>query len=59
MFLERKSSNGNGKVLWCGENGIIASVQKMERAREGVAILLNHVWHRAVIEFGCVSSRIL
>ena len=30
----------------------------MERAREGVAILLN-VWHSAVIDFGCVSSRIL
>ena len=31
----------------------------MQRAREGVAILLNDVWHSAVIDFGCVSSRIL
>ena len=31
----------------------------MERAREGVAILLNDAWHSAVIDFGCVSSRIL
>ena len=31
----------------------------MERAREGVAFLLNDVWHSAVIDFGCVSSRIL
>ena len=30
----------------------------MERAREGMAILLNDVWHSAVIDFGCVSSRI-
>ena len=31
----------------------------MERARERVAVLLNDVWHRAVVKFGCVSSRIL
>ena len=31
----------------------------MERAREGVAILLNDVWHSTVVDFGCVSSRIL
>ena len=35
---------------WCPE---------MERAREGLAILLNNVWHNAVKDFGCVSSRIL
>ena len=31
----------------------------MKRARKGVAILLNDVWHSAVIDFGCVSSSIL
>ena len=31
----------------------------MERAREGVAILLNDVWYNAVIDFECVNSRIL
>ena len=31
----------------------------MERDREGVAVLLNDVWHSAVIDFGSVSSRIL
>ena len=31
----------------------------MERAREGVGILLKDVWLSAVIDFGCVSSRIL
>ena len=30
----------------------------MERAREGVAVLLNEVWHTAVLKYGCVSSRI-
>ena len=29
-------------------------VKEMERAREWVAILLNDVWHRVVIDFGCV-----
>ena len=37
----------------------MASVQEIERAKEGVAILLNDVWHNAVTDFGCVSSRIL
>ena len=31
----------------------------MERARDGVVILWNDVWHSALIDFGCVSSRIL
>ena len=32
---------------------------KRERAREEVAILLNNVWHSAVVNFGTVRSRIL
>ena len=44
---------GNGEVSWCGVNGIIAGVQEKERAREGVAILSNDVWHSAVVDFGC------
>ena len=43
------------KVSWCGINGIILDVQEIERAKKGVAILLND----AVIDFGCVSSIIL
>ena len=67
MFSEKESFSclpypetklkGNGKVSWCGVNCIIAGVQEMERARECVAILLNDVWHSAVIDFGCVRSR--
>ena len=34
---------GNREVLWCGVNDIIAVVQKMERAREGVYVLENDV----------------
>ena len=49
----------NGEVSWCGVNGIIAHVQEMKRAREGVAILLKDVWHRAVVDFGCDRPRIL
>ena len=39
-------------------SNIITGVQEMERARKGVAILLNNVWHSSVIDFGCVISRI-
>ena len=50
---------GNGEFSWYRVNGVIGSVQEMERIREGVAILLNNVGHSAVADFGCVSSRIL
>ena len=50
---------GNGEVLWCGVNGIIADVQEMERARKGVAILLNYVWYSIVVDFLYVSFRII
>ena len=57
-LMETKLSR-NGEVSWWGVNGLIAGVQELERAREGVAILLNNVWHSALIYFRCVSSRIL
>ena len=47
---------GNRKVSWWGVNGISAGIQEMERARKGEAILLNDVWHSAVMDFGCFSS---
>ena len=50
---------GKREVSWCEVNGIIVGVQEMERGREGMAVLLNDVWHSAVINFGCVSSIIL
>ena len=53
-FTETKLK-GNGEVSWCGVNSIIAGVQEMERAREGVSVLLNI----AVIDFQCVGSRVL
>ena len=56
-FTEMKLK-GNGEVPWFGINGFIAGVQEMERTMERVAILLNDVWHIAVVVFGCISSRI-
>ena len=46
------------RIIMVWSNGI-TGVQEMERAKEGVAVLLNDMWHSAVIDFGCVSSRIL
>ena len=40
-------------------NGIIAGVQEIERTRGGVTVLMNDKRHTGVIEFECVSSRIL
>ena len=59
LALTETKLKGNGEVSWCGVNGIMAGVQEIERAKEGVAILLNDVWHSAVVDFGCASSRIL
>ena len=47
--------NENGDVSRCGLNGIITGVQEMERAREGLAILLNDLWHSAVIDFDVLA----
>ena len=39
LALIEAKLKGNGEVSWCGVSGIIAGVQEMERAREGVAIM--------------------
>ena len=57
--LTETKLKGNGEVSWCGIIGIITGIQEKERAREGMASLLNDVWHSAVKNFGCVSFRIL
>ena len=59
LALTETKLKGNGGVSWREVNGIIASFQEMERARKGGSILLNDVWHSAVIDFGCIKSRIL
>ena len=43
LALNETKLKGDGKVSWYGVNGIISCIQEMERAREGVAILLNDV----------------
>ena len=55
LALTETKLKGEGEVSWCEVNGIISGVQEME----GVAVLLNDVWHSAVVIFGYVISRIL
>ena len=50
---------GKEEVSWSGVNVIYTSVHEMERAREGLEVLLNNVWHSAVVKSGYVSSRTL
>ena len=59
LALTETKLKGNGVASYCGVNDIIADLQEMERARERVSILLSDVWHSTVVDFGCVSSRIL
>ena len=55
FVLTEKTLEGSGEVSWCGVNGIIAIVQEIERAREGVFVLINNELHSVVIGFGCVN----
>ena len=50
LYIRRR--NLKGREIYHGLELIFAGVHKMERAREGVAVLLNDVWHGAVIDFG-------
>ena len=58
LALMESKLKKNGEVSWCGVNDTIAAVLEMERAREGVGILLNDVWD-SVVDFGCENSGIL
>ena len=59
LALMETKLKGKGEISWSQVNVIFAGVQEIERARERVAVLLNDVRHSAVVEYGCVSSRIL
>ena len=37
----------------------VVVVQKIERGRDDVAVLLNDVWYGDLVEFRCINSRIL
>ena len=56
--LTETKLKGKGEVSWSGVNVIFTSVYEMERAREGVAVLLSDVRHSAVVKSWYVSSRI-
>ena len=41
LALTETKLKGNGKVSWCRVSGMIVDVQKIEKARGGVAVLMN------------------
>ena len=51
LALTETKLKGKGEVSWFGVNVIFAGVQEMERAREGVAVPLNDVWHSAMVKY--------
>ena len=59
LALMEMKLKGKGEISWSGVHVIFTSVHEMERAREGVDILLNNVWYSAVVKCGYVSSSIL
>ena len=59
LALAERKLKWKGEVSWPRVNVIFTGVHEMKRAREGVAILMNYVWHSTVVKFRYVSSRIL
>ena len=59
LDLTETKLKGNGEVSWCGLNGITTCVHEIERAREGLAVLMNDEWRNAMIGVRYVSSRIV
>ena len=59
LALTETKLKGNGEDEWCGVKCVYAGVEKNERAREGVAVLMSELWHKSLVNFVCVSSRIL
>ena len=45
LALTETKLKRNGKVSRCGVNGSIVGVQELERAREGVAVLVAHYYY--------------
>ena len=50
LALTETKLKGKGEVSWVKVSGIISGVQEMERAREGVDVLLNNVCYSAVVK---------
>ena len=50
LALTEMKLKGKGEISLCGVNGIVVGVNEMEKAREGVVILLNDVWHSAEVD---------
>ena len=48
--LTEMKLKGKGEVSWSGVNVIFTGVQEMERARKGVAVLLNDLWHSTMVK---------
>ena len=40
----------NEEFSWCWVNGVSMGVQEIERAREGVAVLMTDIWHSVLVE---------
>ena len=59
LALTDTKLKGDEEVSWCEVKGIIVAVHEIERVREDVAVVLNGVWHSAVIDDECVSFRII
>ena len=57
LYRDETEREWRGIMVW--SKWCHSAVQEMGRARKGVAILLNDMWYSMVIDFGCVSSRIL
>ena len=59
LVLTETKVKGSGEDEWCGVKCVYAGVERNVRAKKGVTILMNDAWHKSMVKFECVSSRVL
>ena len=59
LAVTETKMKGKGEIKWCDVKCVRAGVEENERGREGVAILMSDLWYEAMVDFDCVSPRIL
>ena len=59
LAVTETKMKGKGEIKWCDVKCVRAGVEENERGREGVAILMSDLWYKAMVDFVCVSPRIL
>ena len=59
LTVTETKMKGNVLIEWCGVKCVCAGVERNERGRKGIAILMSDLWYRTMVDFVYVSTRML